>query len=1240
MQTNSGGSSNDKAPLPCAFQEPMAAPRHMQDGSSAVAEQLETIDLSEDPSAPRPISISVHLTNEERAALISLLKEFRDVFAWSYEEMPGLNPSLVSHTLNIELGTKPIVQARRNFHPEVEKQIKVEIEKLLAAGFIKPIKHPTWLANIVPVKKKTGVIRICTDYRDLNRACPKDEFPLPNMDILIDSTSGQGLLSFMDGFSGYNQIKMSPKDAEKTAFRTPYENFYYTVMPFGLKNAGATYQRAMTAVFHDMMGKEVEDYVDDLVVKSKTREGHQEVLRRVLERCRLYGLKMNPKKCAFGVSSGKFLGFQVHQRGIDVDPEKTKAINSLAPPKNPKELKSFMGRLSYIRRFIPGLAATMSAFTPLLKKGKRYEWSEKCQEAYKRVQQIITKLPTMKAPIPGLPLKLYLAATNTAVGALLAQDDHSGEESPIYYVSRQLRGSEVRYPKTELLCLALVYAAQRLRHYFLAHKLHLMVKSDPVRYLLTRPILSGRLARWLLQLSEFDITCTTPKAIKGQAVIDMLALFPEVEESTISKEVLGELPEMVAVVTEAEPWTLYFDGSSTSKGGGAGVVLVNPEGQATTLSFKLNFPCTNNTAEYEAFIAGMSTAREMGVKRIKIIGDSNLVLSQLQGSFAVKEPALAPYRTAAERLVRSFKQVVLEHIPGVTNRYADALATLGSRLSFIDEQPNIAVIKKDTPVVEAMAQEERLEEDDWRKLVKEKIGKGSNIKELKDYAIIFGELYRRLPGGILTRCIGITEAQEKLQEVHEVTCNLEPIISLYRRLQRQGYYWPEMRKQAAEIQANCPKCAKIPSAEESFTVSFAEDWRAPYLASFINGVLPTNPKHARKLKRTMKRYFIDGSTLYRKGFNGEPLKCLGKSEAQRVMQEIHAGECGEHQGMKKLYRQLLSVGYYWPTMKNDAYDFVKRCHTCQVHANLSHKPPTLLQDMRTPWPFHTWGLDLIGTIHPPSDSYIWILTATEYFTKWVEAVPLRKATGAAVANFIRENIVCKFGIPYKIVTDNGTPFVNKQVSSTLSGYGIKHRRSTPYYPQGNGQAEATNKTLLRILSKMVYEYEGGWSVHLPDALWAYRTSSRSATGFSPYSLVYGSDAISPVEITIPTARTAAVNDLEWDTKSCSEWRLLDLEALDEKRAVAEKKTALYHRTVAQAYNRTVKPRAFKQGDLVLKVAEHVRRQVSGPSKFAPQWEGPFAVKEVHSSGYYRLVSVKEGTLTDPVNGKWLKLYYC
>ena len=213
----------------------------MQDGTSSVNEPLEEVELSSNPNIKKPVSISSRLTADKKQRLTSLLKEYQDVFAWNYEEMPGLNPEMVCHSLNVEPGSKPVKQGKRSFHPDIEAQVKEEVEKLITAGFIKPIKHPTWLANIVPVKKKNGQVRICVDFRDLNKVCPKDEFPLPNMDVLIDSTSNHGIFSFMDGFSGYNQIKMATKDAEKTAFRTPFENFYYTVMPFGLKNAGATY---------------------------------------------------------------------------------------------------------------------------------------------------------------------------------------------------------------------------------------------------------------------------------------------------------------------------------------------------------------------------------------------------------------------------------------------------------------------------------------------------------------------------------------------------------------------------------------------------------------------------------------------------------------------------------------------------------------------------------------------------------------------------------------------------------------------------------------------------------------------------------------------------------------------------------------------------------------------------------------------------------------------------------------
>uniref|UniRef100_A0A2N9I4R3 Integrase catalytic domain-containing protein n=2 Tax=Pentapetalae TaxID=1437201 RepID=A0A2N9I4R3_FAGSY len=1005
-------------------------------------EELEVIDLSSDPSIQRLVSISASLSASKRAQLVALLKEYQDIFAWQYNEMPGIDPTLVAHSLNIEPGAKPVVQPMRTFHPEVEAQISQEVKKLLSAGFIKLIQHLRWLSNIVPVKKKNGQIRCCVDFRDLNKACPKDEFPLPNMDLLIDSATGHAMFSFMDGFSGYNQILMSPNDAEKTAFYTPIGNFYYTVMPFGLKNVGATYQRTMTAMFHDMMHREIEDYVDDIVVKSKKREDHLVVLRRVFERCRIYKLKMNPLKCAFGVAAGKFLGFLVHQRGIDVDPTRASVIASMKPPTTHKELKSFLGKLSYIRRFIPGLAAVTTTFAPLLKKGVPFRWSLECQQAFERVQEIMAKLPT------------------------------------------------------------------------------LMTKSHPIRSLLQCPVLSGRLAQWLLQLSQYEIIAETPTAIKSQAITDLLAQFPGEDNSSISDEVPGEVDEVFMVDLAAIP-----------------------------KSFKLDFPCSNNVAEYETYLTGLAVAWEMGIKHLKVVGDSNLIVCQACGEFSLKEHSLAPYRALAQKLEEKFATFEIEHAQRNKNRYADALATLGSQMAFEGQKIDITINKKVKPITELLKEEFEelsLGEEDWRMPLKAKLVSpvaAADFKEIKDYTLISGELYRRLPGGVLARCISIQEAKRKLIEVHEKTCEAEGGISLYRRLQRLGYYWPNMSREAADLQS----------------------------------ILPQTHKEVYRLKKLASRYFVEGGTLFRKGYHGEPLRCLSLSESQMVMKEAHAGECGEHQGKKRLYQHLLTLGYYWPTMKKDAADFVRTCHTCQVQANLIHTHPTNLQNMTTPWPFHTWGLDLIGPIGPASSGHIWILVATEYFTKWVEAVSLRRATGAAVANFIREHIITRFGIPYKLISDNGTPFVNKDVRELLEHYQVKHRRSTPYYPQGNGQAEATNRMLLRILSKMVFDYGSNWNSHLADVLWAYRGSPKTATGFTPFSLVYGTDTISPTELVVPTPRVLQGSDLEADANICAEARMADLEGLDESRDLARLKSQRNYQKMANAYSKTLQVRIFAEG---------------------------------------------------------------
>ena len=205
-------------------------------------EELREINLGTELGSQKPVFISNQLMAQEREQLVALLQKYRDVFAWTYDEMSGLDPGLVVHSLNVDLGIRPVVQPAKVFHIEVEALIIQEVKKLLTAGFIKPIQHPEQLSNIVPVKKKNGQIRCCVDFHNLNKACLKDEFPLPNIDLLVDSATGSSMFSFMYGYSGYNQIRMAAKDAEKMAFRTPIGNFYYTIMPFGLKNAGAMYQ--------------------------------------------------------------------------------------------------------------------------------------------------------------------------------------------------------------------------------------------------------------------------------------------------------------------------------------------------------------------------------------------------------------------------------------------------------------------------------------------------------------------------------------------------------------------------------------------------------------------------------------------------------------------------------------------------------------------------------------------------------------------------------------------------------------------------------------------------------------------------------------------------------------------------------------------------------------------------------------------------------------------------------------
>ncbi|KAM1160839.1 hypothetical protein ACFXTH_000004 [Malus domestica] len=267
--------------------------------------------------------------------------------------MPGISSNIICHRLSVDPKTKLVRQKRRSYDVERYKAMKAEVEKLKGISFVREVNYPTWVANVVLVKKnptKESLLlqkvlwRMCVDYTDLNKGCPTDSFPLPLIDRLIDSTAGCELLSFMDVYSGYNQILMNPPNQEHTAFTTDRGLYCYKVMPFGLKNAGATYQRLVNLMFAEQIGKSMEAYVDDILVKSKHADQHITNLSEIFTILKRYRMRLNPNKCAFGVGSGKFLGFMISQRGIEANPEKIKAILDMKELVTLKDIQSLFPR--------------------------------------------------------------------------------------------------------------------------------------------------------------------------------------------------------------------------------------------------------------------------------------------------------------------------------------------------------------------------------------------------------------------------------------------------------------------------------------------------------------------------------------------------------------------------------------------------------------------------------------------------------------------------------------------------------------------------------------------------------------------------------------------------------------------------------------------------------------------------------------------------------------------------------
>ena len=414
--------------------------------------RIEQVNIDEkDPL--RCAGVGAELQKSMKAELIAFLKENSSTFAWSIEDMTVIDPSITTHELNADPSYKPVKQKRRELGPERARAVNDEVSRLLKVGLIVEVQYSEWLANPVVVKKKNGKWRVCVDFTDLNKACPKQSYPLPHIDRLVESTTGNELMSFIDAFSGYNQILMH-------------------------------------------------HYIDDMLVKSLKATDHIQHLQQCFDVLNKYNMKLNPAKCTFGVTSGEFLGYIVTQRDIEANLKQIRAILELPSSRNAREVQRFIGRIAALNRFIARSTDKCLPFYNLLKRKAKFDSDDASEQAFNNIKTYLTTPSVLTKPEVREILFLYIAVSDFAVSRVLVRDDR-GEQLPIFYISKSLIEAETRYPTIEKAAFTVVTSGRKLRPYFQSHTIAVLT-DQPLRVALHSPSQSGRMTKWFVELSEYE----------------------------------------------------------------------------------------------------------------------------------------------------------------------------------------------------------------------------------------------------------------------------------------------------------------------------------------------------------------------------------------------------------------------------------------------------------------------------------------------------------------------------------------------------------------------------------------------------------------------------------------------------------------------------------------------------------------------------------------------------------------
>ena len=442
---------------------------------------------------------SPNLDKHQKDELLAVLKRHKHVFAATDEDLGRTD--LVEMTVDTQ-GHRPIKQKPYRSALTQRETIEKHISEMLDAGVVRESASP-WASPVVIVPKKDGSLRFCIDYRKLNNITVKNCYPLPNIDDIFTYLGEAKYFSCLDLKSGYWQIAMNEGDKEKTAFVTHQGLYEFNVMPFGLTNAPSVFQELMNHVLKGIRNKYAMAYIDDILIYSRTFEEHVQRISEVFKRLEKANLKLKLKKCEFLKTRVKYLGHVISDKGLEPDPEKVVKIHAMKPPTTVRGVRGFLGAVGYYMKFIENYADIARPLVLLTKKHARFHWDDKCQGAFGVLKEKLTSASILTYPDPNAPYKLYTDASDTTIGAVLAQDTPEGEKV-IQYVSHKLNPGQQKWPVIEREAYAITYSINKLRHYLYGAHFTVYCDHKPLQNLFTSEMKNTRVQRWAIQLEEYS----------------------------------------------------------------------------------------------------------------------------------------------------------------------------------------------------------------------------------------------------------------------------------------------------------------------------------------------------------------------------------------------------------------------------------------------------------------------------------------------------------------------------------------------------------------------------------------------------------------------------------------------------------------------------------------------------------------------------------------------------------------